>query len=554
MFINLNVIVTCFCVVGNPGNAERVWWWWKPNIFWRPRLFAPRQQLSDDWGTAFRRVRLWDRFNLRSTSQSSAAYTLKVILSRIWNLVQDCAHNISLVSPIPDALFARYPIPPMQISNLEQIKVIYDISVLGQGHLHSRARTGVFRVVENLAQGLAKSPECDLSFCTTQYFQLVDAALDYLETNPKLKDIPLLHSSATRIIYRKLIEAYNLLEVQTQVNHNAIATEEKSYFPEVKSHLESALVTMSNYWSSIDPNSLEEVDIFHSPYDEIPAAVKIANKPQNFLTVYDLIPILYPQFILDERVAWMQKKNLASIAQKDWVICISQSTKNDLCNYIKIDESRVFVTHLAAEPTVFYPCRDAAKIASTRSKYGIPEGEYILSLSTLEPRKNLDTAIRSFAKLIQEQKIRDLYLVLVGAPGWKYENILAEVSQQGVLKERIIFTGYVPEFDLAALYSGALAFVYPSFYEGFGLPPLEAMQCGIPAITSNNSSLGEVVGEAGITIDPKDIDGICDSMLQIYNKPSLREAMSLKSLAQAKKFSWERCTQETLAAYRTALS
>jgi glycosyltransferase involved in cell wall biosynthesis len=442
----------------------------------------------------------------------------------------------------------------MQPSNLDPIKVIYDISVLGQGHLHSRARTGVFRVVENIAEGLAKSPECDLSFCVTQYFQLVDAALDYLETNPKLKDIALLHSSFTRILYRKLIEAYNLLAVQQQVNDIANTTDDKLFLPEVKSHLEGALNTISNYWNSIDPDSLDAVDIFHSPYDEIPASVKLGNKTQNFLTVYDLIPILYPQFILGDRVAFLQQKNLTSLSEKDCVICISQSTKNDLCNYLKIDESRVFVTHLAAEPTIFYPCNDATKIAATRNKYQIPEGRYILSLSTLEPRKNLDGAIRSFGKLIQEQKIKDLYLVLVGTPGWKYEKIMEEVAQQTLLQDRIIFTGYVPESDLAALYSGALAFVYPSFYEGFGLPPLEAMQCGIPVITSNNSALPEVVGEAGIMLNPKDTDGLCDSMLQIYNQPSLRATMSLKSLAQAKKFSWERCTQETLAAYRAALS
>jgi glycosyltransferase involved in cell wall biosynthesis len=96
--------------------------------------------------------------------------------------------------------------------------------------------------------------------------------------------------------------------------------------------------------------------------------------------------------------------------------------------------------------------------------------------------------------------------------------------------------------------------LYPSFYEGFGLPPLEAMQCGVPVITSNKSSLPEVVGDAGIMIEPTDTDGLCQSILDIYNKPSLREAMSLKSLEQAEKFSWEKCTQETIAAYKTALS
>jgi glycosyltransferase involved in cell wall biosynthesis len=441
----------------------------------------------------------------------------------------------------------------MSIAQEHPIKVIYDISVLGQGHLHQRARTGIFRVVESIAENLANSKECDLLFCVTQYLHLLDASLNYLETNQKLAGIPLLHSSFSRVLYRQLLDVENMLSLQIQANDAANAVAEKAVFDYLKNNLQNAVQIMGGSSVPLDANNLESADIFHSPYDEIPVSAKQASKAQIFLTIYDLIPVLYPQFLLSEQIPLLYKKTLASISQKDWVICISQCTKNDLCNYLKIDESRVFVTHLAAEPSVFYPCHDAAKIASTRSKYGIPDAGYILSLGTLEPRKNIDHAIRCFAKLIQEQNIKDLYLVLVGTPGWKYDKIMEEVSKQGLLKERIIFTGYVPESDLAALYSSALAFVYPSFYEGFGLPPLEAMQCGIPVITSNTSSLPEVVGEAGIMLDPKDTDGLCDSMLQIYNKPSLRETMSLKSLAQAKKFSWERCTQETLTAYRTAL-
>ena len=442
----------------------------------------------------------------------------------------------------------------MPTSNLEPIKVIYDISVLGQGYLHSRARTGIFRVVESLAEGLTASPECDLLFSVSQYFQLLDASLDYLQSNPKLAKIPLLHSSFSRIFHKKLLDTYNLVGCQTKINEASNLAEDKLFLEQVKNHLENTLRMMGGYSNAIDSRNLEEVDIFHSPYDEIPGSVQQANNVQAFITIYDLIPILYPQFLLSEQIPLLYKKTLASISQKDWVTCISHSTKNDLCNYLNIDESRVFVTHLAAEPSIFYPCADVAKIASTRSKYGIPDAPYILSLGTLEPRKNLDGAIRSFAKLIEEQNIKDLYLVLVGTPGWKYDKIMEEISQKSFLKERIIFTGYVPESDLAALYSSALAFVYPSFYEGFGLPPLEAMQCGVPVITSNTSSLPEVVGEAGIMVDPKDTDALCHSMLEIYNNSSLRSSMSVKSLAQAKLFSWERCTQQTIAAYRTALS
>jgi glycosyltransferase involved in cell wall biosynthesis len=440
------------------------------------------------------------------------------------------------------------------MSNEHPIKVIYDISVLGQGHLHKRARTGIFRVVESIAENLATLPECDLLFCVSQYLHLLDASLDYLETNPKLSGIPLLHSSFSRIFYKRLLDTFNMVELQMQANEAGNAVADKAAIEHLKNNLENALKIAGGYASPVESDNLEAADIFHSPYDEIPISAKQGNKAQIFLTIYDLIPVLYPQFLLSEQIPLLYKKTLASISQKDWVICISHSTKNDLCNYLNIDASRVFVTHLAAEPSIFYPCHDAETIAATRSKYGIREAGYILSLGTLEPRKNIDHVIRCFAKLIQEQNIKDLYLVLVGTPGWKYDKIMEEVSKKSWLKDRIIFTGYVPESDLAALYSGALTFVYPSFYEGFGLPPLEAMQCGVPVITSNTSSLPEVVGNAGIMLDPKDADGLCQSMLEIYNRPLLREKMSLQSLEQAKLFTWERCTQETMAAYRTSLT
>ena len=438
-------------------------------------------------------------------------------------------------------------------SPLNPINVIYDISVLGQGHLHQRARTGVFRVVENLAEQLARSPDCNLLFCVTQYLQLLDASLDYLDSTPKLPKIPLIHSSYIINIYRKTWEIYQ--QIDRKLKWDMPDSYEKRYLEHLKQNLENTLQMMRNAPSVFGGESLEDADIFHSPYDQVPRWVKeFPNKPQIFLTIYDLIPLLFPEFLLNEQIPQLFQQTLNSISGDDWVICISQGTKNDLCNYQKIDPARVFVTHLAADPTRFYFCEDVAKIALVRQKYKIPDAPYLLSLSTLEPRKNIDHLIRGFAQLIQEQNIRDLYLILVGTPGWKYDKILAEVSQQSFLKERIIFTGYVPEEDLAPLYSGALVFVYPSFYEGFGLPPLEAMQCGVPVITSNTSSLPEVMGDAGIMLDPKDKDGLCHSILELYRHPSRRETMSLKSLQQAKKFSWERCTQETIAAYRMALS
>jgi len=425
------------------------------------------------------------------------------------------------------------------------MKVIYDISVLGMGYYHLHARTGIFRVVENIAHGLAVSEDCDLSFCTSLSLENLNQSIDYLQSNEKLNTVTFISPGIEKDIYKNLklfITTINnkpkpgfLLKVMWKVLGYA------SRVIEAKTQL-------------LDVRFISAQDVFHSPFHPIPKYLSKEKQLKIFLTVHDLIPILFPHFFEFNEYPLI-KKSLISLSSEHWITCISQATKNDLCNYLtNIDPSRVFVTHLAASE-LFYPCSNWQEITAIKSKYHVPQDTpYILSLSTLEPRKNIAHTIRCFAQLVEQENIEDLYLVLVGTRGWDYSNIFEEISNFHFLKDRIIVTGYVADEDLAALYSGAIAFVYPSLYEGFGLPPLEAMQCGVPVITSNTSSLPEVVGDAGIMVSPTDVDALCQSMLDIYNSSSLREAMSLKSIEQAKQFSWGKCTQETINAYKIALS
>jgi glycosyltransferase involved in cell wall biosynthesis len=211
------------------------------------------------------------------------------------------------------------------------------------------------------------------------------------------------------------------------------------------------------------------------------------------------------------------------------------------------------VNHLAADPAIFYPCTNEHARATIRSKYGIGNAPYILSLCTLEPRKNIDHVIRTFARLVRDGRAGDTRLVLTGTKGWDFKRIFSEIDNNPELHSRIVLTGYVPDDDLAPLYSEATVFVYMSLYEGFGLPPLEAMQCGVPVITSNTSSLPEVVGDAGIMLDPQDIDGLCEAMHEVITNHELHTEMSKRSLLQAAHFSWNRCVEETITAYKNAL-
>jgi glycosyltransferase involved in cell wall biosynthesis len=424
------------------------------------------------------------------------------------------------------------------------MRVLYDVSVLGIGHTTLSARAGIFRVVERVGRGLAESAECDLQLCAHESLRALDGCLEYLPTNPHLGGFEILDPGWPRDLEGRLYGEIERITRRPELGVMQRAV--RKILWEGRRALEHGF----RRWGCSVP---EDIDILHSPFGALPARATGAVPRARFLTVYDLIPVRFPH-LCNQGTPRALEKIYRSLTPEDWVLAISEATKADLCEYRGTDPDRVFVTPLAADPELFHPCTDPGILARVRTRYGIHDGPYLLSLNTLEPRKNLDHAIRVFAALVQEERIPDLQLVLVGPIGWRYEKIFAAIEEAGTVRDRIVLAGYVADEDLASLYSGALAFVYPSFYEGFGLPPLEAMQCGVPVVTSNTSSLPEVVGHAGITVDPTDADELAQALLDLYRNPSLRDTMRAASLAQARKFSWDRCIQETLIAYRKALT
>ena len=418
------------------------------------------------------------------------------------------------------------------------IKIIYDISVLGYAHFIHQSRTGVYRVVEHTALGLAQSGECETVFCASQgnYLQ----CMEYLRSSVLLSD------------YGKVCPPYKFLPIIGNLFDHIPFGSTKSTIYNITDILLNKILSSKVVYTDNPADYLKKNDIYHSSFYPIPPTTDY-NKIKVFQTVYDLIGILFPKYFQFNKDNLIYRI-LDAIKPDTFVLCISEATRNDLLNYLKIaDKTRVFVVPLAASDN-FYHCTDRAKIASVRNKYNIPtDSLYVLSVSTLEPRKNIASTIKAFVRILQEENINDLYLVLTGTKGWDYDRIFSEIENSPAYKDKIILTNYVPDEDLAPLYSGALAFVYPSFYEGFGLPTLEAMQCGTPVITSNTSSLPEVVGDAGIMIDPTDLDALCQAMLHVYLKPEVRKNMSIKSLSRAGHFSWEKYTQDVINAYKTAL-
>ncbi len=259
------------------------------------------------------------------------------------------------------------------------------------------------------------------------------------------------------------------------------------------------------------------------------------------VTVHDLGYLYYPEthrrfdrWYLD----WTTRRHAHLAA---CVVADSRATRADLIRHYQADPDRIVVV---------YPGRDASltrvvepeAIAAVKARYSIG-GDYFLYLGTLQPRKNLIRLVEAFARL--EPLTADLRLVLAGKKGWLYDDLFARVEALG-LKDRVVFTGYVADDDKAPLLSGALALVYPSLYEGFGLPVLEAMACGTPVLTSNVSSLPEVAGSAAFLVDPLDVDAIAQAMSRLINDADLRNTLVEKGYAQIGEFSWAKAAREVL--------
>ena len=229
------------------------------------------------------------------------------------------------------------------------------------------------------------------------------------------------------------------------------------------------------------------------------------------------------------------------------ILTLSEHTRRDVIDTYRIAADKVTAIPLAA-PAHFGPITYDKELQRVRHTYGI-DGDYVLTVGSIQPRKNLVRLIKAYAALRgAHSSNRCPKLVIVGKCAWLYDETLRALEETGV-RDSVVLTGYVPESDLPALYSSALCFVYPSYFEGFGLPPLEAMKCGAPVIVGNATSLPEVVGEAALKVDPFDVSAITAAMDQLINNSELRRELSVKGQARAKMFDWNDTARRTLAVY-----
>ncbi|KAA6205300.1 MAG: glycosyltransferase family 1 protein [Candidatus Tokpelaia sp.] len=277
---------------------------------------------------------------------------------------------------------------------------------------------------------------------------------------------------------------------------------------------------------------------------------------KKFIILHDVIPLVLEGYNIAGG-GWLGKI-CRNISAEDTAFAVSAYTKKDFQKFVgpeRLNDDNCYVTPLAASDN-FYQETDERKIAQMREKYHIPAGKkYILSLCTVEPRKNLKFAVRNFIKFLWETGADDIVFAL-GGGHWDdfIKEMEADLANLGKCRDKVIRLGYIDDKDMAALYSGALCFIYPSLYEGFGLPPLEAMQCGTPVITSNVSSLPEVVGSAALTINPESDVECVDAFTKIYSNAALRCELSAKGLERAAQFSWAKTADSMLAVMREKIN
>jgi glycosyltransferase involved in cell wall biosynthesis len=286
------------------------------------------------------------------------------------------------------------------------------------------------------------------------------------------------------------------------------------------------------------------LDLFHGTNYEVP----LWSKRRSVLTIHDLSILLHADMHQADLARRARRRLPVMARSASMIITPTEMVKREVFERLKVDPEKIVVTPEA--PRSDFQRMPLDKVAETKRRLGI-EDEFILFVGTVEPRKNLLTLVRAFNQILNQTSRRP-QLVVVGAEGWLMDELFAFIKQSSI-SDRLCLTGYLDDDDLRALYSSCTVFVYPSIYEGFGLPPLEAMACGAPVIASNIATFQETLGSAAQLVEPNDVEALARSIVEILDDEGRRRTLSRRGLEQAAKFSWERTARLTLEVYSKVL-
>ena len=430
------------------------------------------------------------------------------------------------------------------------MKILFDATELSYFLEESGHRAGVFFVALNLFRELKKRNDIEIVFvCNFKRYYFLKEVIEKME---EFQGIELLkENSKINLAFAKLNYLSNLKGIATPLSRLAMTENNKSRhwviarsvsdvaIHNISTKLKYGILSLTRYYENIfyrqnkkNIEQLKEFSVYFSPFSAPSDEILNAKHLKRFRMIHDIIPILEMGKVPTNKRLWCYRI-YNTINKNDFYVTNSECTRKDVLKYFNLDETHIKTTLLGANENF---CPPANKSNSSK---------YIFSLCTLGKRKNLVFAIKNFFRFIEKNKINDLKLVLAGGVWEKFKkeltNTIGEFDQS-----KIEVLGYVKDEDLPSLYSNALMFIYPSLYEGFGLPVLEAMQCGCPVITSNISSLPEVIGSAGIQIDPNSDEELIKAYEKMYYDTFFRELCVEKGLIRAKKFSWRKCTSEII--------
>ncbi|MHC1681617.1 MAG: glycosyltransferase family 4 protein [Clostridiaceae bacterium] len=302
-----------------------------------------------------------------------------------------------------------------------------------------------------------------------------------------------------------------------------------------------------NFWEEVNvPNTIKDkrIDLYHVPQNGVGLP-----KEKEFpflITLHDVIPYRMPQTCSDRYLNIFNNEIPKIVENCDGIITVSQFSKKDIIRAFNIPEDKIYVTHLAAED-IYRPLQKSKSKMLVKKLYGI-SGDFILYIGGFSPRKNIIGLIEAFSKLLEIYK-KEIFLVIAGTKGKSYEIYKQRTIDLNV-ENNVIFPGFIDMSHMPLIYNAAKLFVYPSFYEGFGLPPIEAMACGTPVITSNLTSIPEIVGNSALLMDPYDVDELSDKMYYALTDKSIRKALTARGLQRSKALSWENTAIKTLNAYK----